>query len=418
MNLNIIKHIESKIDDNLDKILEFFKSNFENHPPSVYNSVDLRHSGFKIAPVDTNCFPAGFNNVKDKYLENAKIQAERHLQKFHNIDEIKNIAIVGESHTRNLNYLANLKNLQEIFKFEGKNTFICSLDQDRDDEFELDITDEQKILINKITRTGDKLFVNQDTEIDLVILNNDLTKYIPEIFDNLSTKIIPTPQVGWHKRSKFNHFQIYNDLCEKLAAIIDIDPWLISSYQNFLPTVDFKNRIGFEELATAIDETMLKISAKYDQYSIKQSPFCYIKADSGTYGMAVTPIFSSADVHSFNKKLRNKMSSIKDSKQNTSVTIQEGIHTADSINSAVSEPLIYLVNGKVIANLARANQGRDETSSLNSAGAIFHNIDEEPQINLGGELSSVKKAYWLTSTLASLAASIEITNTILTNESQ
>ena len=31
--------------------------------PPFYCSVDLRNAGYKLAPVDTNLFPAGFNNL-------------------------------------------------------------------------------------------------------------------------------------------------------------------------------------------------------------------------------------------------------------------------------------------------------------------------------------------------------------------
>lgn len=410
MNSPIIQYIESKIDQNLDKIIDFFKINFQAYPPAIYNSMDLRHSGFKIAPIDTNCFPAGFNNVNGKYQEKANIEAKKYIEKFYQFENIKNIAIIGESHTRNLSYLSNLQNLQKIFSFEGKNTFICSLDQDREDQFELDHFDDKKILIHKITKKDNELFVNQNTKIDLAILNNDLTNYIPEIFENLSTIVTPPPKIGWHKRSKFNHFQIYNNLCEEISQIIEIDPWLISSYQAFLPEIDFKNRLGFEELAESTEKVLTQIQEKYNQYSIKQAPFCFIKADSGTYGMGITPVSSSLDIQNFNKKIRNKMNAIKDSKQNTSVIIQEGITTIDSVNNITAEPLIYMVNAKIVANLARTNQEKDQTSSLNSPGAVFYNLDEEKEINIGGEISSVKKAYWLVSTLASLATSIEMKN--------
>ena len=36
-----------------------------------YTSVDIRDAGFKIAVVDTNLFPAGFNNLCEHGLEDA-----------------------------------------------------------------------------------------------------------------------------------------------------------------------------------------------------------------------------------------------------------------------------------------------------------------------------------------------------------
>ncbi|MGT2492998.1 glutamate--cysteine ligase [Cupriavidus basilensis] len=36
---------------------------WQEHTPPFYCSVDLRNAGFKLAPVDTNLFPGGFNNL-------------------------------------------------------------------------------------------------------------------------------------------------------------------------------------------------------------------------------------------------------------------------------------------------------------------------------------------------------------------
>ena len=38
----------------------------------LYTSVDIRDAGFKLSIVDTNLFPAGFNNVCDLSLKEAE----------------------------------------------------------------------------------------------------------------------------------------------------------------------------------------------------------------------------------------------------------------------------------------------------------------------------------------------------------
>ncbi len=37
-------------------------------PAPFYASVDLRNAGFKLAPVDTNLFSAGFNNLNPSFI--------------------------------------------------------------------------------------------------------------------------------------------------------------------------------------------------------------------------------------------------------------------------------------------------------------------------------------------------------------
>ena len=45
------------------QIEHWFRRQFAEHVPPFYGSVDLRNSGFKLAPVDMNLFPGGFNNL-------------------------------------------------------------------------------------------------------------------------------------------------------------------------------------------------------------------------------------------------------------------------------------------------------------------------------------------------------------------
>ena len=56
--------IHEKIINNYQKIEGWFRNQWLKYPPPFYSSIDIRNSGFKIAPIDTNLFPAGFNNLK------------------------------------------------------------------------------------------------------------------------------------------------------------------------------------------------------------------------------------------------------------------------------------------------------------------------------------------------------------------
>ncbi|MBD3727807.1 MAG: glutamate--cysteine ligase, partial [Moraxella osloensis] len=55
--------IEQKLLANKAIIESWFRCQFRSTPAPFYASVDLRNAGFKLAPVDTNLFPAGFNNL-------------------------------------------------------------------------------------------------------------------------------------------------------------------------------------------------------------------------------------------------------------------------------------------------------------------------------------------------------------------
>src|ERR1035437_8312984 len=64
-----------------------------------YSSVDLRNSGFQLAPVDTNLFPAGFNNLNPEF-EVLCVQAT--MAAIENINPaVQRVLLVPENHTRN-----------------------------------------------------------------------------------------------------------------------------------------------------------------------------------------------------------------------------------------------------------------------------------------------------------------------------
>ena len=64
----------------------------ENQAP-FYGSVDLRNSGFKLAPVDMNLFPGGFNNLNPDFAPLAVQAASVASEKV--CSEAKKVLIIG-----------------------------------------------------------------------------------------------------------------------------------------------------------------------------------------------------------------------------------------------------------------------------------------------------------------------------------
>ncbi len=402
----IIEILSNKIAQNSDKISAFFAKKFSENPALIYNSVDLRHAGFKIAPVDTNCFPAGFNNLCNFSKEEAKKIADNFLNK--NFPAAKKILILPENHTRNLRYLNNVLNLSEILSYK-REVVVGSLLEEITSETKIDLENGSSITLNPVKKVGDKIISSNNFAADLIVLNNDLTDGVPQILENISQALTPPTNMGWHKRTKSHHFDIYNSLAKEIAEIIAIDPWLISSLHHNCHDVDFKEQVGLECLAKYVDQTIEELTKKYQDYGINSKPYCYVKADNGTYGMAVWAVESGKDIVEINKKERNKMNMLKGSVQNTQVMIQEGIPTLDKIDDKFAEPMIYLIGGEVVGNLFRVNESRDEKISLNAAGASFFDLENlnDNQINLGATKNQIAPIYSLISRLAALAAAIE-----------
>src|SRR5271154_5493685 len=95
----------------------WLRSRWQEYTVPFYASVDLRNSGFKLAPVDTNLFPGGFNNLNPEF-ETVCVQA---LQSA--VERIcptaKGIMLVPENHTRNKFYLENVATLFDLLQKAG-----------------------------------------------------------------------------------------------------------------------------------------------------------------------------------------------------------------------------------------------------------------------------------------------------------
>lgn len=58
-----INELEQRVLDSMPAIERWFRLEWMEHTPTFYSAVDIRNAGFKLAPVDTNLFPSGWNNL-------------------------------------------------------------------------------------------------------------------------------------------------------------------------------------------------------------------------------------------------------------------------------------------------------------------------------------------------------------------
>ncbi|MCB0393753.1 MAG: glutamate--cysteine ligase, partial [Bdellovibrionales bacterium] len=64
-----------------DSLLKWFQGHRSTLEFPIYLSVDVRDSGYKVASVDANIFPAGFNNICGTDQEAAPAIFKNYLQK-------------------------------------------------------------------------------------------------------------------------------------------------------------------------------------------------------------------------------------------------------------------------------------------------------------------------------------------------
>ena len=394
----VISVVVAKLNANASLVADFLSAKIKQYPPYFTNSIDLRHSGFKIAPVDCNIFPAGFNNLSPDSLELAKDAI--------NISG-KKILIIGENHTRNIAYFRNLIALKAILVGAGNDVKIANLiNQEKQI---VDIGDGREIEICALKRKGNRVLTDDGFDPDIVVNNNDFSDGAPEILANIEQKMMPPVEKGWFLRKKSAFFGAYDKLIDEICVLIDLDPWFLKSYFLVEGGLDFKNSIGIENLAFACDALLAKTKEKYLQYGIAQDPYCYVKADSGTYGMGVMCIEDGDEILKINKKARNKMNVVKGHLKNEQVIIQEGVITTDLVDLKVCEPLIYLINGQVVGNILRINNERGNKISLNNSLMEFSdlNLINENNLNLGAGMADLLKIYSFIGQICAIAAKME-----------
>ena len=309
--------------------------------PPIYSSVDIRDAGFKVAVVDTNLFPAGFNNLCEHGQADAVDFIRKAIHK--RVPGAQTILIVTEDHTRNPGYLENVRILREIIGKAGFKAEACML---------------KDIDANR-------------PRCDLILMNNDLTTGVPENLRHINTPIYPSTQAGWHSRLKSRHFSWANALMAEFGAIVGLDPWFFSCFHEALEGIDINAGADRAKLAESAERLFQKITAKYKEHGIDEKPFVFVKSDSGTYGMGVLPIEHPDDLIGLNHKNKNKLHKGKSAQVISRFLLQEGVSTIHEIDGQVSEVCVYQIDNALVGGFYRLNTGKSARENLNSPGMNF-----------------------------------------------
>lgn len=362
--------LESQILDKQHTIESWFRNQWRQSIVPFYASVDLRNAGFKIAPVDTNLFPAGFNNLNPAFqslsIQSMQMAIERRGE------DIDRVLIVPENHTRNLFYLESLLTIQQTIEKAGFQVRIGSLMEDMSESLSVDLPSGRSVLLEPLERDGDRLHLG-DYYPDLVVLNNDLSGGRPAMLEGLEQMVTPAMELGWSTRLKSVHFKHYKTVSEEFASLIDIDPWLIDPMFRNCGEIDFMKQEGGSCLTKNVDTLLTAIGKKYDEYSVSCKPFVMVKADAGTYGMGVMTVHSPDELSELNRKQRTRMSTSKEGQKVTKVIIQEGVYTHETWqdDDSSAEPVVYMIDHNVVGGFYRVHSKRGANENLNSPGMRF-----------------------------------------------
>ncbi|MEA3405343.1 MAG: glutamate--cysteine ligase [Pseudomonadota bacterium] len=403
--------LEKHLLDQRTEIESWFRKQFSATPAPFYASVDLRNAGYKLAPVDTNLFPAGFNNLHTDLRPLAVHAAQNAVTQACPITD--GVLIIPENHTRNTFYLENVFSLKNILETAGYEVHIGSLLEDLETPMDIELPSGNVLTLKPLLRENDKVGVEGFFPC-AVLLNNDLSGGRPEVLENLDQVLLPPMELGWADRYKTEHFEHYAEVTKTFAELIDIDPWLITPTSIPCGPINFKERTGLEELAEAVNSVLEETKNYYETHDIGCKPFVIVKSDSGTYGMAIMSVDSPEDILNLNRKQRNKMASVKEGLHVEQMLVQEGVYTYETIEEAVAEPVVYMVGSHVIGGFYRVHTGKTATDNLNSPGMHFEPLSFEESCVLPDEHQAPDAspnrfyAYGVIARLALLAAAREI----------
>ena len=412
-------------------IKKWFDDKFKEFPASFYCSVDIRDSGEKIAPVDCNLFPAGFNNICEYDLEASPPLFRTQIEKMalsHSLKVPEKILIVPENHTENKFYLENLYYLKSILEEAGFEVAFGRYDESfiesanpSSQKLELTSHSEKKIVEHYLKNAAGILQTTTGFIPDWILLNNDFSQGYPKCFDDVKQPIFPTYKLGWYSRKKSTHFTFYNKLAEEFSKVIELDPWHITIESQAVPHINFNEDIGLDRLIATADEMLTRLKKEHEKRGITRKPALFIKNDSGTYGMGIMVIESIEELQKMNRRTKNKMSMGKNKSVIDQVLVQEGVPTLLTTEGHTAEPVIYMMGEELIGGFIRANTERSDMDNLNSQGMFFkklcfkdlsESLTAKKKSEYPEDFPTLEAVYGAVAKLSALAAAMEIKQAI------
>jgi glutamate--cysteine ligase len=405
-----INELEQRILDSMPAIERWFRLEWMEHTPVFYSSVDIRNAGFKLAPVDTNLFPAGWNNLTPAMLPLAVQAAMVAIEKI--CPEAKNLLLVAENHADNSFYLSSMAQLRRIFHMAGLHVRIGSIDPDIKQNTTIELPNGESILLEPVIRSAKRLGTGvgiKNFDPCTILLNNELSKGVPGILEELYEQfLLPPLHASGSVRRKSTHYQCYDEVSKRFGKLLGIDPWLINPMFNTCSDVDMTKPEGLADLTNHVEALLAKIKKKYKEYGINEKPFVVVKTDHSSMagkGTGVMMVRNAKDIAG-HKELRHFTSQ---------VVMQEGVLTKERMNEAVAEPVVYMMDRYVVGGFYRVHADRGMDENLCSPGSryvplAFAEGTELPKPGLKPGASAPNRFYMygVIGRLAMLAASYEL----------
>ncbi|WPH21015.1 glutamate--cysteine ligase [Variovorax paradoxus] len=369
-----INELEQRVLDSTPAIERWFRLEWMEHTPPFYSAVDIRNAGFKLAPVDTNLFPGGWNNLTKEMLPLAVQAAQAAIEKI--CPEARNLLVIPENHSKNTFYLANVAQLVRIFHMAGLNVRVGSIDPAIKSPKKIELPNGETVCLEPVVRSKRRLGL-KNFDPCTILLNNELTAGTPGILEDLHEQyLLPPLHAGWSVRRKSNHLHSYEELSKRFGKLLGIDPWLINPIYARADGVDFSEGRGIDVLTSHVDAVLTKVRRKYKEYGINEKPFVVVKGHAGGDGPGVVTVRDAKEVEGLVGKPRSAPAgkagaAARELREPREVIVQEGVLTNERVHNGVAEPVVYMMDRYVVGGFYRVHAERAPDENLKLPGASF-----------------------------------------------
>lgn len=366
---NVCSYVHDQICQNYSDLQTWFQSTSSQLSYPIYSSYDIRDSGYKIANVDANIYPAGFNNICPTDKETSVELFKKYIHSHYKFD-IKKILIITEEHTKNPYYLENVATISDLLSQAGYEVRLA-FPKNLSEILTLESVTGRKLQFGSGYQSSSWV---QDFKPDLIISNNDFSDPLQDWASQLTTPMNPPRELGWYQRKKSRYFTHYNQLINDFAKSIKVDPFLLRVETEEFSDFDVNSNVSRDSLADQVDLFLEKLKQKYKTHGFTQEPFCFVKNNSGTYGLGVVKVNSAQEVKEWTYNSRKKMKAAKGGRTIEHVIIQEGLPTVVTSDEKSAEPVIYMVGCELAGGFLRTHAEKSSTESLNSPGAVYKKL--------------------------------------------
>lgn len=368
---DIKQQIHQLILNSLPELSVWFDKKSEGVAFPFYSSFDIRDSSYKIATVDANIFPAGFNLICNEDQSHSVNLIQKFLTKHY--PNVKKVLLLAEEHTHNLYYWDNIHRIKVLIESAGFKVSVCVPGKNMP---------AQK---NWETASGYSFPVSilEKEEGDLIISNNDFSSD----HDILINKpLTPALNLGWHIRKKHDFFNYYNEVATEFANLIEIDPWHFTVETRLFSPFDVTREENREELKAEVSKFLDKLKENQAKHTNKK-PYLFLKNNSGTYGLGVVSLNCPDEVDHWNYKIKKTLKASKGGRGIKELILQEGIPTSVLDHDYAAEPTLYMIGSELSGGFLRTHKSKSAKENLNSPGAAFKKLCvRDLQIELEGHV--------------------------------